>query len=520
MIRYFSIFLPVLIAGLINCGQALSSAKIQAKNQAKIREPAVAGRFYPDDPDVLRKEINNFFKNAGAPVVPKPIALVSPHAGYVFSGRICASALNQASPFKYGLIVILGTNHTLAGFDKISVYPFGGYKTPLGIAEIDEKTAKELISRSDDIVFEPMAHLREHSIEVIVPFVQVLFPKAKILPAIVGSDNIRLCENFGKILADVIKNKNALVIASSDLSHYPEYEDAVKVDKKTLEAMISLDPQFFRNTLIKQENSNIKNLATCACGRAPVMAAMVCAKSLGANCGRIISYANSGDIPQAGKYRVVGYGAVAFFKSDNCTKKIKAHTDSLSTLSTLSMLSKDSKKRLLAIARKSIENFFAKGKSLDVKNCGPEISQNQGAFVTLKYQGRLRGCIGRMKSDIPLCRVVSQMAVQAAFFDPRFSPLSSGEFDDIEIEISVLTPFKKVDTYKDIRIGTDGVLIKKGWHSAVYLPQVAPDQGWNLDETLSHLCLKAGLSPDAWKKDMEFFTFQAIVFSEKDLSLN
>ncbi len=502
--KFFIIFLFFFIIPSINFARSLY--------KQQIREPAVAGRFYPADPDILRKKIEFFLKNATEPIGQRPIALVSPHAGYVFSGQICANALNQASPFKYDLIVILGTNHTLAGFNKVSVYPYAGYKTPLGIAKIDEKTAKELINLSEDIVFEPMAHMREHSIEVIVPFIQVLFPNAEILPAIVGTDDINLCENFGKILANLIKNKNALIIASSDLSHYPQYEDAVKVDKKTLEAMISLDPEVFKKTLITQEQSNIKNLVTCACGRAPVMAAMIAAKNSGANCARIISYANSGDIPAGGKHRVVGYGAVAFIKINDCKKSVEKSAND--------ELSEKDKKQLLTIARKSIKNFFNAGKSLKIKDCPRKISKKQGAFVTLTYRGSLRGCIGRMKSDAPLCQVISEMAVQAAFFDPRFSPLSREEFNDIEIEISVLTPFQKVKSYNDIRIGIDGVLLKKGRHSAVYLPQVAPEQGWNLDETLSHLSLKAGLSSDAWKYDTDFFTFQAIVFSEKDLSFH
>jgi AmmeMemoRadiSam system protein A len=147
----------------------------------------------------------------------------------------------------------------------------------------------------------------------------------------------------------------------------------------------------------------------------------------------------------------------------------------------------------------------------------PALQLDQGAFVTLKKKGDLRGCIGHMAEDMPLCQVVGFCALQSAFNDRRFSPVELSELRDIDIEISVLTPYRRVGGYDAIRIGRDGVLMEKSGRSAVFLPSVAVEQGWNREEMLSHLSAKAGLSSDAWKKDAVFYTFQAVAFSESEL---
>jgi AmmeMemoRadiSam system protein B len=279
----------------------------------KVREPAVAGQFYPEDASELAKILKHYLERGAKPLGEKPAAILAPHAGYVYSGQTAADAFRQAAAYDYDLVVILGTNHTTFGFSRISVYP-GDYKTPLGIAKTDRETANRLTASGDDFVFDESLHIREHSVEVQIPFVQTLFPKAGIVPLVAGAPDAEMCSRAGKTLARVIKDRNALIVASSDLSHYPAYEDAVRADHNTLNAIVKADLNALQSLLKKQESEGIPGLSTCACGAAPIFTAVAAAKELGADQGRLVSYANSGDAPFGNRSRVVGYGAAAFVK--------------------------------------------------------------------------------------------------------------------------------------------------------------------------------------------------------------
>lgn len=281
----------------------------QAQND-DVRPPAVAGQFYPESQSMLRAAVEEFLADALPVRVSNPLAIVVPHAGYIFSGQIAADAFKQVSRQKYDLIVILGTNHTAPEFRKIAIHPGSGFRTPLGVARIDREAAAALIAADPDCVLDKSVHEREHSVEVQLPFIQVLFPAAKIVPVIIGTPNVNLCSRFGLALAKVIRNRRALVVASSDLSHYPSYDDAVAADRQTLEALVTLDPAVFHAKAQSLRKRSIPNLYTSACGEAPVLAAMTAAKSLGATRGTVVSYANSGDISVGDRDRVVGYGAV------------------------------------------------------------------------------------------------------------------------------------------------------------------------------------------------------------------
>lgn len=205
------------------------------------RYPVFAGQFYSSDSIVLKKQLETFFKNSKTLRIDSIISLIVPHAGYIYSGQIVADAFNQVRNNNYELIIILGTNHTKPNFSKISIYPRGDFVTPIGSLEIDNLTAQKLLSKDNNIVADLSVHAKEHSIEVQIPFIKYLFPRSKILPIIIGSSDIQMCKKFGKILAEIIKDKNALIIASSDLSHYPNFDDAIKVDNKILKTITKLD---------------------------------------------------------------------------------------------------------------------------------------------------------------------------------------------------------------------------------------------------------------------------------------
>ena len=242
--------LNVILLVVIFCFAAACQAN--KASDSDVREPAVAGKFYPESAAKLRLAIEKFLQDAVPVKVKKPVAIIVPHAGYIYSGQICADGFKQVSNQKYDVIVILGTNHTGSNSQGISLYPGEGFRTPLGTVSVDKSIISSLLKESPtDCILDKSAHESEHSLEVIVPFIQVVFPKAKIVPIVVGSQDMYICTRFGQALAKVLKNKNALIVASSDLSHYPSQEDANIVDKETLAAIAKLDPAEFHKTIQK-----------------------------------------------------------------------------------------------------------------------------------------------------------------------------------------------------------------------------------------------------------------------------
>jgi AmmeMemoRadiSam system protein A len=311
-----------------------------------------------------------------------------------------------------------------------------------------------------------------------------------------------------------LKNKRALIVASSDLSHYPTAANASAVDRETLKAIIKLDPALFHSVIQSQMNRGIAKLYTCACGEAPIMAAMAAAKSLGATHGVVVSYANSGDASVGERLEVVGYGAVVLAK--NANKRNISKTDAPSPAPFSGSLGPSDKKALLVFARETISRIFSTDTVPMARGFSTNLQQPRGVFVTLKKKNELRGCVGRIIGDEPLCKLTGAMALQAAFNDGRFSPVTADELREIEIEISVLTPLREVSGAAEIIVGRDGVVLVKEGHSAVFLPQVATEQKWNREEMLDNLCVKAGLPAGSWKQGAQLSTFQAVVFSEAD----
>ncbi len=497
----------VLGFAFILAGQAVAGSPAE-------RPAAVAGKFYPGDRVVLTAAVDAAMAAASAPPGERPVALVAPHAGYVYCGGVLAEAWRQAQPHRYDLIVLLGTNHTIAGLEQAAVWTGGAWRTPLGAAAVDAGAAAALVvAAGSDATTDPAPHRREHSIEIQVPFAQRLFPGVKILPVIVGSEDPARCERLGKTLAAVVRDRRALIVASSDLSHYPSRADAEVVDRAVLAAVTSLDPVAVQKTIDREMRRGVPGLGTCACGKAPILVAMVAARELGASHGTLIRYANSGDVPQGDRDRVVGYGAVAFTAGGASWKSAPPAAGSAPSAA----LPPADRRHLLAVARAAIAAELG-APPLALEPCYPEVVIERGAFVTLEKSGELRGCIGHLAADRPLCSVVAEMALRAAFADHRFPPLGPEELDAIAIEISVLTPAEPVSGPEAIVVGRDGVILKKEGRSAVFLPQVAIEQGWDRDTMLSHLARKAGLPADAWREGATLLTFQAEVFAEDEMS--
>jgi MEMO1 family protein len=483
-----------------------------ARAEGGPRPPAVAGEFYPDDATRLRAAIAAFLADAVPAQAEAPRMLVVPHAGYVYSGQLMADAWRQAAGRTYDVVVILGVNHHAAGFAGISVYDGPGYRTPLGIAACDRALARALSAADRRFAYVERADAQEHSVEVQVPFAQTVLPGVPLVAAVVGGDDPALWRDFGRALGQALQGRRALVVASSDLAHYPPHDEALASDRAVVAAIAGLDPAFLETTLAREMDRRRPGQVTGACGEGALVAALAAAPALGVTRASVLSCANSGDTALGDRERCVGYAALALTAGARASDL--AVLAPAAVASPTAPLGEDDRRQLLAFARTTIAQYLASRTAPLFRGGSAVLRRPQGVFVTLNEDGQLRGCIGRLAGDLPLGQAVGAMALQAAFDDPRFAPLRAEELGRLSIEISALTPPAPVSGPRDIVVGRDGVVLRKGGRSAVFLPQVATEQGWDRDELLAQLCVKAGLPRDAWREGAQFSVFQAVVFGE------
>jgi AmmeMemoRadiSam system protein B/AmmeMemoRadiSam system protein A len=489
---------------------------LKEKSNQKLpdRPPAVSGRFYPASDDELRTELDRLFSQAskftaGLQTEADNIrAIIVPHAGYVFSGTVAAAAyLPLLNRNNIRRVFIIGSSHH-AWFEGASVYYESSYITPLGNVEVDRKTATGLLNKHKIFGYHPQAHISEHTIEVQLPFLQyTLKSDFTIIPIVIGGQS----KDTPRLVSDGLKpffSDGNLFVISTDLSHYPEYSDAVKIDKLTVKSICANDPEIFIEQLKQNEKKKMNNLATSICGWTSVLTLLNITSTLnGINFSPVL-YQNSGDIALYGeKSRVVGYQSILI------SARQKAVTESL-------IINDEEKKKLLLLARESIINNIKNITTITPHSDELPRAFNRccGVFVSVYVNNSLRGCIGRLENDEPLYTAVGRMAVSCSSRDYRFAPIKASELDNMHIEISLLTPLKKIGSIDEIIPGKHGILIKKGSNSGTFLPQVALKTGWNTEEMLSQCSeRKAGLGPNGWK-EAEIFIYEAVVFNEKALS--
>lgn len=465
-----------------------------------IKKPNVSGQFYPGS----AAQINDFIDEAYSLTGPLPAdkkveVLIAPHAGYIFSGWVAAYGYKSVAARKYSTIVLIGPSH-FHSYRGASIWPKGKFQTPLGLVDIDEDFAAQLMKSNSDLKDHPQAFSPEHSLEVQLPFIQRDLPGAKIVPILMGNPDPAVCQRLAQSLADLVgERQDVLVIISTDLSHYHPDRIARPMDQGTLKAIVDGDVEGFWNGIATGKME--------ACGFTSVVVGLLYAKIRGLDGVDLLRYANSGDAV-GDKERVVGYSSVIFYSSS----EPKAGEASLNA---------SQRKRLVDIARSTLDTFVRTGKRPDVKEADARLNQVQGAFVTLNKHGALRGCIGNIIGDKALYLTVRDMAIAAASEDHRFPKVTADELKDIEVEVSVLSvPQKITNPEKEIKLGTHGVIISRGmFNRGVFLPQVATETGWDLDRFMGELCSqKAGLPWDCWKDPKTTVeVFSAEVFGEKHL---
>ncbi len=461
---------------------------------AGAKQADLAGKWYSDSGEELAQELNGYLKDAeGDQVEGDLIGVVAPHAAFRFSGPIAAYAYKAIKQKAPDTIVIVGFTHRRYFPNRIAVFTDEAFYTPLGKARIDLDITKRLLAYDVNIRDIPEAFDAENSVEMQVPFAQIAAKDARLVL-------IALCDQRSdnqKLLAEALYSvlgveKNLVVVASTDMSHYLAYDEANKKDEGTIDEI----KKFNARALYRE---SLENKHELMCGYGAVCAVMAVSKALGADDVEILKCANSGDT-FGDKKKVVGYLSAAFVKKEG------------------DMLTDKQRQELLTIARDTIKHYLKTGETLEVETSDEVLKRDMGAFVTLHKQGRLRGCIGNMVARGPLYLAVRDMAIAAAVEDPRFPEVTAEELDDIDIEISALSPMEKIDDHNLIEVGKHGVMVQMGFRSGVYLPQVAEETGWTKDEFMNSLCgQKAGIREDAWKTgECEIFIFTAEVFGEKE----
>ncbi|MCX7784732.1 MAG: AmmeMemoRadiSam system protein B [candidate division WOR-3 bacterium] len=473
-----------------------------------IREAVVAGQFYPGDKKILQKTVDDLLIKTTTPKIHgKIIGIVVPHAGYPYSGPTAAYAYKAIAEKDIQTVIMLGPTHRvfIQGF---AVYGQGSWQTPLGQVAIDESVAQAIITQSNKIRNLPDAHSEEHSLEVQLPFLQRTLKDFKIVPIMSLEPTFNECQILAQAIANVIKNKNVVLLASSDLYHGYSYDACKKTDALTLSYLEKFDPEGLYNAL-KQDKAQ-------ACGGYPIVIVMLTSKLLGANQSQILHQTNSNDVMgERGGY-CVGYASAIFYKTETKSKTDEIKTNDINQHDII-QLTEQEKKELLRIARTTIENHIVGKKIPEFKPITEKLKEQYGVFVTLKKRGQLRGCIGYVQGIKPLYQAVSDMAIAASTEDPRFPRVTANELKDITIEITVMTPLRRIKNINEIQVGKHGIVIKRGYNQGLLLPQVATEEGWDRETFLKHTCWKAGLPENAWQdRNTEIYVFSGTIIKESE----
>ena len=466
----------------------------------QVRKPAVAGSFYRAGRDQISSMIQKYIDNAKDVAQNARIyGMISPHAGYVFSGIVAAQGYKQIIGRSYDAVIVISPSHA-EYFNFSSIMENGSYQTPLGKVSIDRELAKKIAAGKKTIKLSSKGHFQshlpqqEHSLEVQLPFLQKTLGKFNLVAIVMGDQNFEACKELSEAIFAASKDKKVLLIASSDLSHQHSYQEAKNID----ESCVSIIENYDYDKLFQQ----LQTRRVEACGGAPIVTMLMATKKMGADKIKVLMYANSGDT-YGDRSQVVGYLSAIAVKS-----KLKDNNKK-------SYYSLEEIDELLHIARVTIENSV-KGLSVpDFQIKSKKLLEKRGAFVTINKFGQLRGCIGYTQPLYPLYQTVCSAARAAALEDPRFPAVVTKELKQLHLEISVLTPPEKITDINKIQVGKHGIIIKQGYAQGLLLPQVAVDYSWDRITFLEQSCRKAGLKKDAWKEpSTQIYIFSAEIFYE------
>ena len=453
----------------------------------RVRSPAVAGFFYPEDPGELRAAVDAYLADARPanredPDTPWPKAVIAPHAGYVYSAPVAASvyARLEAARGTVERVVLLGPSHRV-GFAGLAVTGADAYVTPLGPVPVDAPAVARLAGFGR-VRFMDEAHAREHSLEAHLPFLQTVLGDFRLVPIVVGD---AAPEDVARALDALWGGPETLVVVSSDLSHYRDYAAANEMDDATCRAVQTLE---------------IDEVTTeGACGARAIGGLMALARRRDLRI-TLVDRRNSGDTAGP-RDRVVGYGSFIVEENGRLPARFR--------------------ERLVDIARETVRAGLAGGKepAPSTDPLPPRLAAPRASFVTLERDGRLRGCIGSLAPRRPLAVDVARNAWRAAFEDPRFAPLTEGEYEGVGLSVSILSVpvalefASEDDLIGQLQPGVDGLVLEDGEKRAAFLPQVwrhCPEA----PVFLARLKAKAGLEADHWADTLRVRRYTAESFPD------
>lgn len=491
-----AIVVKALITGFLLWPLAWAVAAAPVAEHSEPRAAKVAGRFYPADRDELAKLAGGLLDSAPEPTDRrKPRALIVPHAGYPYSGAVAAAGFRHLVGHTYDGVVVVGFTHRLQ-FDGASVDTRASYQTPLGAIPVHQEAVARLVRHPGLSHIEEAHETDEHSLEVELPFLQVALREFRLIPVLMGTADLHDARQLASALADLAGSGDYLFVFSTDLSHYRAYEAAVTIDQGTVEALQFETPEAVDRLFSRGRIE--------ACGRGPILTSLLLAKALGYLERRPILYANSGETAGS-TASVVGYASLALFEPAAPRSPPPVSAEAGAALVQAARLTLDMHLRPSKYANRLVP--------LGLEGY-PELQQARGVFVTLRKHGALRGCIGRIETPEPLLKTVPVVVMESALQDGRFRPVRAEELDELQVEVSVLSPPAKLERLEDLVPGRDGVILELDGRRGVFLPQVWDETGWTRVEFLQELASqKAGLPPDAWKR-ATLYVFQDYVFAE------
>ena len=429
-----------------------------------IREPVVAGQFYPGSATQLRATIESMVDEQAEKV--DVVGLVLPHAGYVYSGPVVGAVLSKVK-FK-DTFVILCPNHTGSG-KLYSIMSEGSWKTPLGEVEVDSELAKRILSGSRYLEEDEAAHAYEHAIEVQLPFLQYFRSDVKIVPIVLAQGNAQTYRQIGHEIASAMKelNREAVIIASSDMTHYESQESAKAKDSQAIQAMLELNV----DELLKR----VSRFDITMCGYGPAASMLTAARELGAGHGELVTYRTSGD--SIGDYSsVVGYAGILVLPMSPIAR----------------------------LARETVEKYVTEGKVPEIEELTPEMKERAGVFVSIHKRGALRGCIGTFEPQRSnVAEEILSNAISAAMRDPRFSPIGAGELADLEYSVDVLTHPVPVEDKEKLDPKKHGVIVECGYRKGLLLPDLEGVD--TVEQQIDICCQKAGIAPG---EPTELYSFE------------
>ena len=478
---------------------------IQQPEKGEVRPSVLAGSWYAAGKDELQQEVQSYLKNSPpANFYNELLALIVPHAGYQYSGLAAAYGYVTIDKQPITRVVIMAPTHRYP-IQGCSILKVAYYQTPLGMVEVDQEVCRQLLKQK---LFSTVseAHKEEHSIEIQLPFLQETIGNSfKIVPILIGDIGDKDYQTIADALKPVI-NDTTLLLVSSDFTHYGSrfgYQPFAKEKQESLaENLRQLNFGAAEPIMNKDFDAFIdyqKKTGITVCGYRSIG---ILLKLLPADSnGMLRCYYTSADITGAGNYSdSVSYCTICFTRGRE-------------------FLNDDEKGTLLRLTRQTLETYLQSQNfpqvSLNEYNITPKLMERTGIFVSIYKNGELRGCIGYIKGMVPLYQGVMENTVNAATRDPRFKPMTHEEAKDVRLEISVMTPLRKVQTIEEIQVGTHGLYLVKGNQSGVLLPQVATRFGWDRLTFLKQVSLKAGLPEDAWEQGSEIYVFKAQVFEEQ-----